>query len=873
MSPIKFAERCALILLIITAGVVNAWSQTGADAELKRGNYDAALEAFRAAMREDAADERAPAGMMRAYLETGRYKEAEDIGAKALSKNNARPRVKHLLGEIYASTGRYAQAVAEFEGAAKLLAASDPVAALQSDLRRAEMLSLTGQEEAARQIFARVAGAPDVADAADARLLTVAAKANVYLEQYKDASDLYLEAIAVDPSYIEAHLGGGELFTEKYNYAEAAEFFQDALKINANSARALTGVAANKKLEGGAEMEAALKRALEINPRLVAAHTLRAGALLEAGSYDAAALALDEAQKINSNSLEAYALHAALLYLRDQDFTVVMKAALAVNPRYGQFYDTLAHYATITRRYHQAVEFARQAVALAPRLWRAHLNLGMALTRTGRVTEGRAAIETAFKGDPFNVWAKNSLDLLDTMGDYKEAREGDFLVKVASSEHDALAVYATGLLKEAASKLNTKYKFTPQGPLLVEFFPNHEDFAVRALGLPGLGALGVCFGQVIALDSPSARPAGEFNWGGTLWHEYTHVITLQMTDYRIPRWFSEGLSVYEERRGRPGWGDEWTAMTLKALGDNRWFKIADLDAGFQQPKTPQDVPLAYFQASQVCEFIVERHGFDAILAMLKLYRAKATTAEVLNQVLQVSAGEFDQQFQAYVREKAGSYLSALQAAAEAEGVERLGKEQVTQLLKERENFVLHLRAGNIYAAENNTQQAITHFKRAVELFPFQATGKGNAYEKLAQLYDKTGDSAAAAQALESLIALDENNVEAVRRLAEYREKEGDAKRTLEALQLAFFIDPFDYALHARAGDLHLRGGDAAQALREFQVALALQPPNKAEANYNLARALHAAGKTNEAKRAVLVALEDAPGYDQAQELLLKISGL
>ncbi|MEJ7709595.1 MAG: hypothetical protein WKF84_06980 [Pyrinomonadaceae bacterium] len=135
---------------------------------------------------------------------------------------------------------------------------------------------------------------------------------------------------------------------------------------------------------------------------------------------------------------------------------------------------------------------------------------------------------------------------------------------------------------------------------------------------------------------------------------------------------------------------------FEKLEDDKWFKIADLDAGFQQPKTPEDVPLAYFQASQICEFIVERYGFEAILQMLEQYRRKATTAEALRQVLKVSEAESDQVFMAFVRGKANAYLTAPKAASESAGVERLNKDQVIALLKERENFVLHLRAGSLF---------------------------------------------------------------------------------------------------------------------------------------------------------------------------------
>ena len=38
-----------------------------------------------------------------------------------------------------------------------------------------------------------------------------------------------------------------------------------------------------------------------------------------------------------------------------------------------------------------------------------------------------------------------------------------------------------------------------------------------------IGALGACFGRVVTLDSPRARPPGTFQWEATLWHELAHV--------------------------------------------------------------------------------------------------------------------------------------------------------------------------------------------------------------------------------------------------------------------------------------------------------------------------------------------------------------
>jgi tetratricopeptide (TPR) repeat protein len=868
-----FAGTCLFLLTGIAAIALNhaaAQAQTGL-AELKKGDYENAVKLLNARLASSPNDAVAQTALLRVYLETGRYAEAEAAAKKFLVKAPEAGAVRHELAEALASTGRYTEAITEFERAAADAQRSetDPGNKLESDLRRAELLDLIGQEDRAKAIYESFVKYYTNNDPDTAYELTLIAKALVHLERFQDANDMYRSAIEADSGYLEAQLGASELFTEKYAYSDAAVFLDDALQLNPNSARAYLNLARNKRLEGDAEMAVALQKALTFNPNLVEAIALKAAIALEANRIEEAANEIERALKVNPRSLEAHSLRAAMFYLQDKDFEPEVAATLAISPKYGGVYNTLSHYATITRRTEQASQFARRATEIAPRLWDAHLNLGMALLRLGQMEPGRNEVEKAFKGDPFNVWAKNTLDLLDSMRDFKETKRGPFIIKASAQESDVLSPYAASLLEEAAQKLTAKYHFTPKGPIIIEIFNNHEDFAVRTLGIPGLGALGVCFGFVIAQDSPSAREAGEFNWGSTLWHEYTHVITLQMTDYRIPRWFSEGLSVYEERRARPGWGDDWNPLFVRAFMDRRWFKMADLDAGFQRPKSPQDVPIAYFQASQVCEFIAERYGFDAILRMLAMYRDKAQTPAVLQQVLKLSESDFDREFSAYVEAKARPLYQAL--SSQSNVVASLSKEEVLKQLATQDTFALRIRAAELLAADGDTEAAVTHYIRALELFPF-VSGPGNPYESLAKLLEQKGDPAQAARVLDGLIKSDENNLEALKTIARIRLALGERQPALDALQASFFISPFDYKLHNQAGELSVELKDYSRALTEFQVALALAPPNVAEANYNVASAYYALGRQPEAKRAVLRALEAAPRYEKAQELLLRITG-
>ncbi len=150
----------------------------------------------------------------------------------------------------------------------------------------------------------------------------------------------------------------------------------------------------------------------------------------------------------------------------------------------------------------------------------------------------------------------NSLRLLDTLKDYETFKSGTTEVMLHKKEAALLRPYIEPELQRAIATYERKYKMKLPGPVRLEVYPNHEDFVVRTLGLPGQGGLlGVTFGMVVAMDSPSARPPGEFNWASTMWHELSHVYVLTATKHLVPRWFTEGLAVHEESAASPDWGD------------------------------------------------------------------------------------------------------------------------------------------------------------------------------------------------------------------------------------------------------------------------------------------------------------------------------
>ena len=81
----------------------------------------------------------------------------------------------------------------------------------------------------------------------------------------------------------------------------------------------------------------------------------------------------------------------------------------------------------------------------------------------------------------------------------------------------------------------------------------------------------------------------------------------------------------------------------------------------------------------------------------------------------------------------------------------------------------------------------------------------------------------------------------------------------------------DSEQHQHLGTLWFDQGNAQGAIREFRAVAAYKPIDPARAHYDLARAYRANNQIEQAKDELLAALETAPGYRQAQKLLLELS--
>ncbi len=844
----------------------------GAVTALRSGRYEAAVEEFSRLLRRDPSSVEAARGAVAALMETGRYADAEEVARRFKRDNRDSRELDNLLGRVLYETGRLDEAEAAFTAA---LGASD---SLVARLNRAIVWHDRGEVDRAMREFDGFIDVYNGAASLSSAELTAVASAVRYLGDrdpvlFRDALRAYDEAIDADPGNLEPRLQLGEMFLQKYNGTDASATFEEVLALNPGSARGLLGMSRTRRFNGEQDSTGLLRRAIEVHPSLVAARVFKAVLDLEAEDYEQADAEIDRALEVNPASLEALAVRAATRFLQGDEraYQETVDRALALNPVYADLYTTLAEVSARNRLYRQAAAFARRATELNERSWRGFAVLGINQLRNGDISAGRQSLERAFQGDPYDVWTKNTLDLLDTLEQYTVSHSDRFDFVIDGKESELLSLYYEELAEEAYEKLARDYGHRPSTPIRVEVFPSHADFSVRTVGLVGLGALGVSFGPVVAMDSPSAREVGEFNWGVTLWHELAHTFHLGLSDHRVPRWFTEGLAVYEERRARDGWGNRLTPDFLMAYREGRLLPVSELNDGFMRPSYPGQVAHAYYQASLVCEFIEREHGYGALVAMLEGYAEGRSTADLVDAVLHTRLPDVDDAFDAFLDERF-SDIEAVLPSGDPEDPRATyhSKEQVERRARTDANdFLAQLMMGRFLLEEGSAEEAIPYLERAKALIPEYAEGD-SPYWYLAQIHRQRGDLRRAARELTTMTSLNDRHYAARLELAAIYRELGNSSAAARALEEVQFIYPFEGAVHAQLATLYAELSEWPAAIRERKAVLALDPVDRAESLYQLAQTYFDAGDRDLARRTVLRALEGAPNFEKAQGLLLLI---
>ena len=812
---------------------------------------------------------------VRSWLRTGEYRKAIELAEKPAREGKLGEEWPLLYGRGLLTVGRYPEAFATLTNAIahnsrslRLRWLGREASLANGDTRRAAELL----DEIRQSVSGQRGASPEPSN-----LVALARAALLFGADPKVVLDKLLEpARKTDPEFVETYLARGEIALEKHDSQLAARAFDEGLTHHPDDPDLHFGLA-RAHLEGDRTiMVAALGKALELNPHHLPSLLLLANHHIDAEEYPSAAKTLDEVQAVNPWSPDAWAYRAVLAHLRNDspgELTARTNALRywASNPRVDHLIGTLL---SQKYRFAEGAEHQRQALKFDPDYFPAKAQLATDLLRLGEEEEGWRLAQEVQEHDAYDVSAYNLVTLRDTMGKYTTLTNAHFILRLSSHEAEVYGPRALDLLERARIRLSAKYGLEPRVPTVVEIFAEQKDFGVRTFGMPdNPGYLGVCFGRVVTANGPGATHGHDANWEAVLWHEFTHVITLQLTINRMPRWLSEGISVYEELQADPSWGQHMNPKYRGMILEGELTPIGRLSGAFLAPKTPLHLQFAYFESLLVVDYVIQRFGFDALKAILLDLR----TGTEINGAIAAHTEPLpalEKSFAKFATEQANGLASGLdweKPAATNHSINPFAhaeKIAAGWASAHPTNYWALRQLGQRALAEKDWAAAQVPLKRLLELFPSQ-TGPDSAYPLLATTHRFLGETNEERQVLGELARRDHEASEAYLRLMElesaaknWPEVKRNAQRFLAVNPLV--APPYRYLAEASEAD-----GEPAAAVAAYQTLLHLDPPNPAETHFQLARLLQST-QTSAARRHLLQALEESPRHRPSLRLLLQL---
>lgn len=761
-------------------------------------------------------------------------------------------------------TGKYQEAA----GRAKELgrrAAFDPELALQA----ARALRATGDVDGATELTERAARfQPDRPAKGNSR--ATVAFAELLLEHRVDAK-MVLERLLepakkADPEGREPYLALGKLALASHDRQLAAEYFREGLKRfpgdpDFNFGLEQSGLdlpAANREPGIASHLDLALKA----NPKHTAALLHKAATLTGHKAFKEAKDVLQEVLAINPDHPEAWAGLAAIALVQDDEKEA--KTAIGRARKFHEDNPRVPEIIGVTLagqyRFEEGIKYLEEARQLDPQSPSILFELGSNQLRFGQLEPGWENVAQAHELDPYSVAAFNLITLRDKLRDYPVREKDGVRLRMSPEDMVVFGSRALDLAARAKTTLADKYGITLSAPVMVEILPKQEDFAIRTFGLPGGESfLGVCFGPLITMTSPRGR-LGRANWEAVLWHEMAHTITLDASRHRIPRWLSEGISVFEEREVHAGWGQGMNSAYRKRFLDGEVPPITRLDESF----AGDDIMFGYYHASLVVEHIVRTYGIGAMRSILGDLSTGQPVSDAITKHTKPPA-ELEKSFLEFARKIAAAYGPDLDwSPLDDDEYVAYRDDPAAWVAANPNRYAAAMMRVSALTEERKWQESKDLLEKIIAAEPANREAF-NPYWSLALACRGLGDEAGERAALTKLLSIDSNVSDAAARLLELGGTLSAAERAAHGDQM-LQTNPFQEKAYRTLAAAAKEAGDAGRTREALESLLALEPRDSGRIHFDLATLLRKSDP-GESRRQVLKALEENPRFQAALELL------
>ena len=825
----------------------------------------AILHAFAAPSRASEMDD------VKNFFRSGNYEACITLANEQVERGVWNELWPRMLIESYLATGNYPAALKAYEKAQERFAESIRlrlvgvrVYKMNNSLHKAEE-QLANLEAMYVRTPWRFSNRSDIVSVGDFFLARGADPKDVLKNCYDQAAKLNSSTEIM----LEAHLATARMAIDKNDDKVASQSLAKAIKLDETDPEVFYLLGKSWSATDPTKAAEYFAKSIALNPKFVPSLIHAAESRMSAEAYDLAEVILSEVEKINPNLPKLWALKAAIAHLQgryEAEGEARRKGLLpwALNPEVDF---TIGKQLAMHYRFTESVEYQTRALKMDPEYAPAKTQLAQDLLRLGKNREGWEVVDAVRKKDPYDVTVFNLRQLKTELEKFATLESPGFVIRMDAREARIYGQDVVQLLSEARDILTKKYAVQLEEPVYVEIFPKQKEFAIRTFGMPGgEGFLGVCFGRLITANSPAALQV-DSNWKSVLWHEYCHVVTLQKTKNKMPRWLSEGISVYEERQRNGTWGQSMDPDYREMILGTGFVPVSELSGAFLQPKTPMHLQFAYFESSLVVEYWIEKYGISVMRRLLDDLAIGMPATEALKRA-PGTLELLDKEFQEYAVALAAKYGEGV----DFERVNTEEKVDAASWLVEHPDNYWGLRSQCMgYVKAKKWDDALAIAEKLKAMLPSDDSNEG-IYAMLARIHRGKENIP---EEREALIALSERSSdcrEALLRLIEIDEKREDwasLEKWCEGLQA---INPLRSDLQQMRAQTYEKQGNASKAADSLVALLDLQPTDPASIHYRLALSLRSVGKVREAKRHTLMALEESPRYKAAMELLVDIAG-
>ncbi|QDT27134.1 Anaphase-promoting complex, cyclosome, subunit 3 [Gimesia panareensis] len=805
-------------------------------------------------------------------LRTGQYQACIQTSAVAIDKKAYGSEWPLVKAQAELALGQYAEAQQTVDAGLKRYSWSLPlrylawqIYHLNNEHEAADVLLASIHELASRSAW-RYTDADSLVALGQASLLRGMDPGEV-LETFYD------RAIQEYPDQRDAWLASGNLALDKHDFALASETFAAGLKQTPNDPDLLFGLSQALQRSDPQRAATLATEVLKINPYHLPSRMAEIARLIDSEEYATAKIQLDQILAINPHLASAWASLAAIAHFENRPFdeTAYYQEALShhdQNPRVDYLIGKILseHY-----RFAEGAAYQKQALEKDLKFLPARIQLAQDQLRLGQEVSGWEHALQAHAQDGYDTTTFNLLELKDQLARFKTLEDESFIIRMEAREADIYGQQVKTLLHQARKTLCQKYGLQLDQKITVEIFPDPDDFAVRTFGMPAVsGYLGVCFGKVITANSPASQADHPTSWESVLWHEFCHVVTLELTSNKMPRWISEGISVYEERQKNPYWGEVMIPQYRELILKGETTPISQLSSAFMNPKSSLHIQFAYFQSSMVVEYLVQNFGLETIRNILGDLQAGVPINVAIERHTK-TLGELEEEYAIWLKAQADRF--APRADWSEQDLRPLLNDDTKRFddwVREHPNHFRGLMAyASILAEENRVGELETTLKKLVEIYP-EYTGADNASLQLAQLYQKQKRFDEEQQLLEQHARINPNALDVFQRLIERYQDQGNWSAVYQTVRKAHAVNPLNQETQQALATACIKLDRRQEAIQAYQAILALEPHNKAEAHYQLARLLQKENQ-QQAKRHTLIALEQAPRFRAAHLLLLELT--